>query len=99
MKYIVITAKHHDGFAMFDSQGDPITSSMPRRSSAIRLRNSPRHAARNGIKLGFYYSQAQDWHQPAAPPMPAGAGHWDKAQEADMDDYIDKIAVPQVRNF
>ena len=36
MKYIVITSKHHDGFAMFHSKASRTTSSTPRPSSAIR---------------------------------------------------------------
>src|SRR5207253_2102213 len=44
-----------------------------------------------------YYSQAQDWHHPGG--AAAKGGHWDKAQDGSMDDYIDKIAVPQVREL
>ena len=37
MKYIVITSKHHDGFAMYGSAGQQVQHrAMPRRSSAIR---------------------------------------------------------------
>jgi len=50
---------------------------------------------KEGIKLGFYYSQAQDWNNGGA----ASGGKWDTAQEHDMDDYIDHIAVPQVREI
>ncbi|HSU57540.1 MAG TPA: alpha-L-fucosidase, partial [Candidatus Dormibacteraeota bacterium] len=49
------------------------------------------------MKLGFYYSQAQDWHHPGG--AAAKGGHWDPAQEGSMDDYIDKIAVPQVKEL
>jgi alpha-L-fucosidase len=48
-----------------------------------------------GIKLGFYYSQAQDWNNGGA----AAGGKWDPAQKHSMDDYIDKIAVPQVKEI
>jgi len=48
-----------------------------------------------GIKLGFYYSQAQDWNNGGS----ASGGKWDAAQERDMDDYIDKVAVPQVKEI
>jgi alpha-L-fucosidase len=50
---------------------------------------------KHGLKLGFYYSQAQDWNNGGS----AAAGKWDSAQAHDMDDYIDKIAVPQVREI
>ncbi len=48
------------------------------------------------MKLGLYYSQAQDWHHPGGAAM---NGHWDKAQDGNMDQYIDRIAVPQVREI
>jgi alpha-L-fucosidase len=96
-KYIVITAKHHDGFAMFHSTVTPynIYDATPfKRDPLAELAEACR---KQGIKLGFYYSQAQDWHHPGG--AAAKGGHWDKAQDGDMDDYIDKIAVPQVREL
>jgi hypothetical protein len=51
---------------------------------------------REGIKLGFYYSQAQDWIHPGG-AVPGN--RWDAAQEGSMDEYIEKIAVPQVKEI
>jgi alpha-L-fucosidase len=96
-KYIVITAKHHDGFAMFHSKATPynIYDATPfKRDPLAELAEACR---KQGIKLGFYYSQAQDWHHPGG--AAAKGGHWDKAQDGSMDDYIDKIAVPQVQEL
>ncbi len=96
-KYIVITAKHHDGFAMFHSKASPynIYDATPfKRDPLAELAVA---CGKQGIKLGFYYSQAQDWHHPGG--AAAKGGHWDKAQDGSMDDYIDKIAVPQVREL
>jgi alpha-L-fucosidase len=95
MKYIVITAKHHDGFAMFDTQACQwgITHASP--FGRDPLKELAAACRKEGMKLGFYYSQAQDWNNGGA----AIGGKWDKAQEHDMDDYIDKIAVPQVREL
>ncbi len=96
MKYIVITSKHHDGFAMFHSSATPynIIDATPfKRDPLKELADA---CARNGIKLGFYYSQAQDWHHPGGA---ASGGHWDKAQDGDMDKYLRDIAVPQVREI
>ena len=95
MKYIVITSKHHDGFAMFCSKASKwnICDATPfHRDPLLELAAACR---KEGIKLGFYYSQAQDWNNGGA----ANGGKWDKAQEGSMDDYIDKIAVPQVREI
>jgi alpha-L-fucosidase len=97
MKYIVITAKHHDGFAMYHSKADPfnIYDATPfKRDPLKELAEACRKA---GIKLGFYYSQSQDWnHRGGA----AAGGYWDKAaQDGSMDDYLDKVAVPQIKEL
>lgn len=97
MKYIVITAKHHEGFAMYRTKVSPfnIVDATPfRRDPLAELAAACR---KEGIQLGFYYSQAQDWHQPGASTW--SGKHWDPVQDGDMDQYIDKIAVPQVREL
>ncbi|HUA65610.1 MAG TPA: alpha-L-fucosidase [Alphaproteobacteria bacterium] len=62
MKYIVFTAKHHDGFAMFDSKlTDYKISNTPfKRDICAELARACHHA---GVGLGFYYSPP-DWHHP-----------------------------------
>jgi len=52
---------------------------------------------RHGLKLGFYHSQAQDWSHPGGAAW--GDKQWDPAQAGDMDEYIRKIAAPQVREI
>ncbi len=96
MKYIVITSKHHDGFALFDSKVTDwdIVDATPYGKDLLKpLAEACR---RHGLRLGFYYSQAQDWNHPGGA---AAGGHWDPAQDGDMDEYIRKIAVPQVREI
>jgi alpha-L-fucosidase len=96
MKYIVITSKHHDGFALFDSKATDwdVVDATPYGKDLLKpLADACR---RHGIKLGFYYSQAQDWNHPGGA---AAGGHWDKAQDGDMGEYIKKIAVPQVKEI
>jgi alpha-L-fucosidase len=96
MKYIVITSKHHDGFAMFGSKASPynIVDATPFQRDPLReLADACR---KHDIKLGFYYSQAQDWHHPGGA---AFGGHWDRAQDGDMTAYLEKVAVPQVREI
>ena len=95
MKYIVITSKHHDGFAMFDTKASPWNIVQATPYGKDPLKDLAAACRKYGIKLGFYYSQAQDWNNGGA----AAGGKWDKAQEHDMDDYIDKIAVPQVKEI
>jgi len=96
MKYMVITSKHHDGFALFDSKVTDwdIVDATPYGKDL--LKPLAEACAKHGIKLGFYHSQAQDWNHPGGA---AAGGHWDKAQDGDMDQYIRTIAVPQVKEI
>jgi alpha-L-fucosidase len=95
MKYIVITAKHHDGFANFETKASPwnIVQATPYGKDVLK----PLAAAcrKYGLKLGFYYSQAQDWNNGGS----ECSGAWDPAQTHNMDEYIDKVAVPQVKEL
>lgn len=63
MKYIVITSKHHEGFAMYHSQVSPynVVDATPFGRDVI----GELHAAckRHGLRLGLYYSQDLDWHE------------------------------------
>ncbi|ETZ21371.1 alpha-L-fucosidase [Pedobacter sp. V48] len=64
MKYIIITAKHHDGFALFNSKASKwdITDATPYGKDL--LKPLAEACKKQGMKLGFYYSQAQDWNNP-----------------------------------
>ena len=97
MKYIVITAKHHDGFAMYPSQASAFNlhdASPFKRDPLAELSEACR---KEGLRFGLYYSQALDWHHPGGALPHRGA--WDAAQKGDMAKYIDTIAVPQVREI
>lgn len=96
MKYIVITSKHHDGFALFKSaaSGFNIVDATPFKRDA--LKELAAACQKYGLKLGFYYSQAQDWHHAGGA---ARGGHWDPTQDGDLTSYLQKIAVPQVREI
>jgi alpha-L-fucosidase len=61
MKYITITSKHHDGFAMFDSKTSDydIVDRTPFKKDVLKMLADA--CQRNGIKLFFYHSQL-DWH-------------------------------------
>ncbi len=96
-KYIVITSKHHDGFAMFGSKTDPyniVDATSFKRDILKELADACR---KQGMKLGFYYSQAQDWYHPGG-AVP-GNVEWDETHKGDMEKYVDEIAIPQVREI
>ena len=95
MKYIVITSKHHDGFAMFDSKVSDWNIVKATPFGRDPLAELAAACKRHGLRLGFYYSQAQDWNNGGS----AAGGHWDPKQDRDMTEYIQKVAVPQVREI
>ena len=64
MKYFVITSKHHDGFAMYRSRVSKynVVDATPFGRDVI---GEIAEACRaTGVKLGLYYSQDLDWHEP-----------------------------------
>lgn len=88
MKYIVITSKHHDGFALFDSKASDwdIADATPYKKDLLKpLAEACR---KYGIRLGFYYSHAQDWVNPggAAARKVATEG-WANPDSAAIDAY------------
>lgn len=93
IKYIVITTKHHDGFALFDSKVSDyniVDHSPFDRDIISELAEA---CKKYGIKLGVYYSQAQDWYHPGGL---AAKNRWDELQDGDWDEYFNNIAKPQV---
>jgi alpha-L-fucosidase len=100
MKYIVITSKHHDGFALFGSKVSTynVVDATPFKRDV--LKELAAACAKHEMRLGFYYSQAQDWHEPG------GAGNeWDfppdteKDKNGAYDRYLREKAEPQVREL
>ncbi len=85
MKYIVITTKHHDGFALFDSeQGGFDMMATPFRRDIIR--ELVQACRRQGMRIGFYHS-IMDWHHPDYLPR----RDWEKdrpAAGADFERYV-----------
>lgn len=64
MKYIVITSKHHDGFALFETKASKWNVVDHTAYGKDLLKPLAEACKKYGIKLGFYYSQAQDWNNP-----------------------------------
>lgn len=89
MKYITITSKHHDGFAMYDSEISDynIVDKTPYGKDVLKQLKDA--CDKHGIKLFFYYSQL-DWHHPDYFPRGRtgqdftgrpGKGNWDSYLE------------------
>ncbi|MDF2475962.1 MAG: alpha-L-fucosidase [Sphingobacterium sp.] len=88
MKYLIITAKHHDGFALFETKTSKwnMVDATPYGKDLLK----PLAAAckKYGVKLGFYYSQSQDWNNPggSAARKLMGEG-WPNPDSAKIDAY------------
>lgn len=109
MRYIVITTKHHDGFALFRSGVDHYNIYDWNEYHRDLVGELATACQKHDMKLGFYYSQALDWHE-------RHAGGWDKPPSAtrvswanvwDFPDnasknfsiYFEKKVKPQVREL
>lgn len=108
MKYIVITTKHHDGFAMFRSNADKFNVYDATPFHRDVLAEFADACNKYGIKLGIYYSQDLDWHHPH------GGGYksnhignsgttwdnsWDFKDEKNFDFCFNEKIIPQVREI
>ena len=93
MKYLVITSKHHDGFAMFDSKTDPfnIVSATPYKKDPMK--DLARACKKRGIRLCFYYSQDQDWHEPEAT---GNTWDWPRKTRRGFAAYLEAKVKPQL---
>ena len=94
MKYITITSKHHDGFAMWDSKVSDydIVERTPYGKDVLKLLAD--ECRKQGVKLFFYHSQL-DWHHPDY--FPRGrtgrfSGRDDKGDWSHYLDYMDAAA-------
>ena len=89
MRYITITSKHHDGFAMYNSEVSDynIVKSTPYGQDIIKALKA--ECDKQGLKLFFYYSQL-DWHHPDYYPRGRTAqGIAGRPDQGDWKAYLD----------
>ncbi|MGI6494790.1 MAG: alpha-L-fucosidase [Kiritimatiellia bacterium] len=104
MRYMVFTAKHHEGFAMFRSRADAfniVDGSPFGRDPVAELAEA---CADSSVRLALYYSQAQDWHEPHAGTGEYDQGYgntWDFGQGTPegFQEYMERKALPQIREL
>jgi len=104
MKYIIITSKHHDGFAMYDSgiSDYNIVDCTPFKRDPLRELSEA--CAEAGIKFCVYYSHREDWEHPYA-----YGNFWDfDTSQTNLDTmdhpelfrrYLDEKAIPQLKEL
>jgi alpha-L-fucosidase len=102
MKYIVITAKHHDGFAMYHSNVTKYNIVDWTSFGRDPLKELSQACAEQGIRFCFYYSHREDWDHPG------GYGNnWDYDNDWGSDlydrgkfeNYLEEKARPQLREL
>jgi len=106
MKYIVLTAKHHDGFALWNSAASDynVVQRTPWKRDVVQeLAAACRRA---GLRFGLYYSLGRDWSDPDVPTTRKADGNrrsndWDWPDEGakDFSRYFERKVKPQVREL
>ncbi|MFV0324516.1 MAG: alpha-L-fucosidase [Bacteroides xylanisolvens] len=113
MKYFIITAKHHDGFAMYPSEAYPYDMRLTKYGKDP-MEALSKAAKKYGIKFGFYYSHAFDWEHPDAPgndwdydnpggdKLLGGATWWTGERKTflpNAEKYVKEKSIPQIQEL
>jgi alpha-L-fucosidase len=87
MKYITVTSKHHDGFAMWDSKASDynVAARTPYKKDALKMLAD--ECDKQGVKLFIYYSQL-DWHHPDYYPRGETGHSAGRPDKGDFDKYL-----------
>jgi alpha-L-fucosidase len=114
MNYLIITAKHHDGFAMYDSKVSDFNIIQQTPWKHDPMADLSAACRKYGLKFGFYYSHAFDWEHPDAPgndweyKNPGGdLNLFDGRNWYDLHPellpkavkYVDEKAIPQIKEL
>lgn len=114
MKYMIITSKHHDGFAMFPSEISDFNIQKQTPFQQDPMAELSAACKKQGLKFGFYYSHAFDWEHPDAPgndweyKNPGGDSNlyggrdWYDLHPDLLEKakkYVDEKAIPQIREL
>ncbi|MBZ4190618.1 alpha-L-fucosidase [Niabella beijingensis] len=114
MRYMIITAKHHDGFAIYPSVVSDFNIHDQTPFKRDPLAELSAACKKYGIKFGFYYSHAFDWEHPDAPGndweynnpggdknLYGGRDWYDKHPELlpKAVKYVNEKAIPQIKEL
>ncbi len=110
MRYLVVTAKHHDGFALFHSKADAYNVVDFSPFGRDILAELAAACAKYGLRLGVYYSQDLDWHEKhgggyLSRNIPCSGVSWDNSwdypdvSEKDFSICFEKKILPQIKEL
>lgn len=102
-RYVIVTAKHHDGLAMYPSKVSAFNITLTK-YSRDPLQELGIAFRKYGLMFGIYYSQAVDWEYKDAPGNNweygnPGKGYWWRQDATFLDRarrYMEDKAIPQV---
>ena len=96
MKYIIITSKHHDGFAMYHSACNPFNIVDATPFGRDPMKELAAACKAEGLGFGFYYSHNQDWTTTGGS---GGPSHDAAGNKKTFDDYFREKCLPQVEEI
>lgn len=113
MRYFIVTAKHHDGFAMYDTRYSDFNSIQQTPFHRDPMAELAEACRKYGLKFGFYYSHAFDWehsdapgndweyHNPGGDKLIGGANWYDRHPEwlPKAQRYVNEKAIPQIQEL
>ena len=95
MKYLVVTAKHHDGFAMYHSKVSPYNIVDWTKFGRDPVKELAEACAKEGIRFCVYYSHREDWDH-----RDGYGNHWDyDVSKKDFPRYLREKSLPQMREL
>ena len=96
MKYVIITAKHHDGFAMFDTQVNDYNIVKMTPYAKDPMKELAEACRQEGIGFGFYYSHSKDWTTPGGRNGPKTDA---QGNPVSFEEYFRTKTLPQVQEL
>ena len=98
MKYIIITSKHHDGFALFNSKVSSydMVDASPYHRDVIKALAAAAHT--QGMRFGVYYS-IMDWHHPDAQAPNAPKYNSSTLKNPNFSRYVETYMKPQLKEL
>ena len=98
MKYVVITSKHHDGFALWDSKVSDYDIVDYASCGKDILKALSKACKSRGIKFGLYHS-IMDWHHPNAQANDAPRYDYKNHPNPKFPEYYDNYLKPQLKEI
>jgi len=95
-RYLIMSAKDLDGFALFDSAATDWDSKSAACAKDL-VKPMSDAAQKTGLKFGLHYCHSQDWVHPGGAIREDKS--WDAAQKGEFDTFFQKVAMPQVKEL